>query len=192
MFRPLMTGVAGVLFAVSCASAHITLEQQQAAVGSACKGVIGVPHGCEGAATGVKPMPGWQLDIMSGKSSRPYTLHGAKLTEGRQQFFLHMHGERGMAEINIEPERGRAKTSVKLLDLELHPLAAKELTLVLTHVAGGFEPIRRQGVHEDGAYWRIDDLRIPGAGRWQVRVEILVSDFEKIVVEEDADLPRVP
>ena len=40
--------------------------------------------------------------------------------------------------------------------------------------------------------WRIDDLRVPVAGRWQVRVEILVSDFEKIVVEEDTDLPRLP
>jgi copper transport protein len=109
-----------------------------------------------------------------------------------EQVFLHIHGERGMAEIDIRPERGRAKTSVKLMDLELHPLAAKELTLVLANAAAGIEPMRRSGVHEDGAYWHIDDLRIPRAGRWQVRVEILVSDFEKIVVEEDTDLPRLP
>jgi len=109
-----------------------------------------------------------------------------------EQVFLHIHGERGMAEIDIRPERGRAKTSVKLMDLELHPLAAKELTLVLANAAAGIEPMRRAGVHEDGAYWRIDDLRIPRPGRWQVRVEILISDFEKIVVEEDTDLPRVP
>jgi copper transport protein len=106
--------------------------------------------------------------------------------------FLHIHGERGMAEIDIQPERGRAKTSVKLLDLELHPLAAQELTLVLANAAAGIEPMRRAGVHLDGPFWRIDDLRVPVAGRWQVRVEILVSDFEKIVVEEDTDLPRLP
>ena len=106
--------------------------------------------------------------------------------------FLHIHGERGMAEIDIQPERGRAKTSIKLMDLELHPLAAQELMLVLANAAAGIEPMRRAGVHLDGPFWRIDDLRVPVAGRWQVRVEILVSDFEKIVVEEDTDLPRVP
>jgi periplasmic copper chaperone A len=94
--RPFIAGTIGLLIAISGASAHVTLEQQQAAVGSAYKGVLRVPHGCEGAATtairiripdgvvGVKPMPkpGWQLNIVSGKYSKPYTLQGAKLTEG--------------------------------------------------------------------------------------------------------------
>jgi len=96
MFRRLFAGAAGALVSVSCASAHITLEQQQAPVGSTYKGVMRVPHGCEGAATtsirvripdgviGVKPMPkpGWQLNTVSGKYSKPYTLRGAKVSEG--------------------------------------------------------------------------------------------------------------
>src|SRR5262249_50553274 len=101
LFHRFFVGAAGVLFAMSCfamscASAHITLEQQQAPVASSYKAVMGVPHGCEGAATtsiriripegvvGVKPMPkpGWQLNIVSGKYAKPYTLRGAKLTEG--------------------------------------------------------------------------------------------------------------
>jgi periplasmic copper chaperone A len=94
--RPLIAGAAGVLIAISGASAHVALEQQQAAVGSAYKGVLRVLHGCEGTATtairvripdgviSVKPMPkpGWQLNVVSGKYSKPYTLHGAKVTEG--------------------------------------------------------------------------------------------------------------
>jgi uncharacterized protein YcnI len=97
MFRTLIAGAAGVLVVVSCAAAHVTLEQQQAAVGSAYKGVMRVPHGCEGGAAttairiripdgviGVKPMPkpGWQLNIVNAKYSKPYTLRGAKMTEG--------------------------------------------------------------------------------------------------------------
>jgi hypothetical protein len=35
-------------------------------------------------------------------------------------------------------------------------------------------------------------LRIPVAGRWQLRVEILISDFDKLVLDEEVDLPRVP
>jgi copper transport protein len=109
-----------------------------------------------------------------------------------ERVFLHLHGERGMAEIDIEPERGRAKTSVKLLDPELHPLAAKELTIVLANPAAGIEPMLRHGVSEGDGHWRVGDLRIPVAGRWQLRVEILVSDFEKLVLDEEVVLPRVP
>ncbi|MFL5000755.1 MAG: copper resistance CopC/CopD family protein, partial [Xanthobacteraceae bacterium] len=109
-----------------------------------------------------------------------------------ERVFLHIHGERGMAEIDIEPERGRARTSVKLMDPELHPLAAKELTLVLANAAAGIEPMLRQGVSEGDGFWRIGDLRIPVAGRWQLRVEILISDFDKLVLDEEIDLPRVP
>ena len=96
MSRRLLSGAAGVLVAVSCASAHVTLEQQQAPVAASYKGVMRVPHGCEGAATtsiriripdgviGVKPMPkpGWQLNTVSGKYPKPFTLRGAKVTEG--------------------------------------------------------------------------------------------------------------
>jgi len=109
-----------------------------------------------------------------------------------ERVFLHIHGGRGMAEIDIEPERGRARTSVKLLDPELHPLAAKELTLVLANTAAGIEPMQRHGVSEGDGFWRIDDLRVPAAGRWQLRVEILISDFDKLVLDEEVDLPRVP
>jgi copper transport protein len=109
-----------------------------------------------------------------------------------ERVFLHIHGGRGMAEIDIEPERGRARTSVKLLDPELHPLAAKELTIVLSNPAAGIEPMQRHGVSEGDGLWRIDDLRIPAAGRWQLRVEILISDFDKLVLDEEVDLPRLP
>ncbi len=82
--------------AVSPASAHITLENKQAAVGSYYKAVFAVPHGCAGSPTiklrvqipegviGVKPMPkaGWNVDIVTGKYASEYDFHGAKITEG--------------------------------------------------------------------------------------------------------------
>ncbi len=36
------------------------------------------------------------------------------------------------------------------------------------------------------------DLRIPLAGRWRLRVEILASDFDKAMLEDDVLLPRSP
>ena len=110
-----------------------------------------------------------------------------------QQISVHIHGARAMAQIEIESERGRsANMSVLLLDAELRRLDAKELTLVFVNPAAGIEAMQRNAVSEGDSNWRIDDLRIPIAGRWQLRVEILISDFEKLVLNQEVDLPRVP
>ena len=93
---------AGLMLAVAtlftgAASAHVTLENRQAAVGkSYYKAVFAVPHGCAGSATtkirvqipegaiAIKPMPkpGWGLETIKGKYATEYELHGSKLSEG--------------------------------------------------------------------------------------------------------------
>jgi len=84
----------------SPASAHITLEQAQAAAGAPYRIVLRVPHGCEGAATikidvklpegiiAAKPMPkaGWQLEIGKGAYAREYSFyHGMTLKDGARE-----------------------------------------------------------------------------------------------------------
>jgi uncharacterized protein YcnI len=100
MVRKFAIGAVGAIACLSAASAptsaHVTLEHQEAPVGSPYKAVLRVPHGCAGSPTtairvrvpagiiGVKPMPkpGWQLNTVTGKYSKPYTLRGATVTEG--------------------------------------------------------------------------------------------------------------
>jgi uncharacterized protein YcnI len=78
------------------ALAHVTLETQEAPVGSTYKAVLRVPHGCEGAATlkvrvqvpegviAVKPMPkaGWTLETVKGTYKQAYDYYGTPMTEG--------------------------------------------------------------------------------------------------------------
>ncbi|MET0438380.1 MAG: DUF1775 domain-containing protein [Devosia sp.] len=78
------------------AFAHVTLEVQEAAVGSTYKAVLRIPHGCGTEATNVvrvqipegfynvKPMPkaGWTLETVTGPYSQPYDNHGTQLNEG--------------------------------------------------------------------------------------------------------------
>ena len=94
-FYRLFLSAVGV-FAMSSASAHITLENRQATIGSSYKAVFAVPHGCAGSATvkirvqipegviAVKPMPkpGWKLSTVSGKYQKPMSLRAAKVSEG--------------------------------------------------------------------------------------------------------------
>ena len=81
---------------ICTASAHVTLETREAPVGAPYKAVLRVPHGCSGSPTtairvrlpagliGVKPMPkpGWELNAVTAKYPKPYTLRGAQVTEG--------------------------------------------------------------------------------------------------------------
>ena len=83
--------------AASSASAHVSLENRQAAVGSYYKAVFTVPHGCAGSATiklrvqipegviGVKPMPkpGWSVETIKRQiCRRATTTTGRKVSEG--------------------------------------------------------------------------------------------------------------
>ncbi len=96
MFRKLVIGAVSAVVCLSAAAAHVTLERPEAAVGSSYKGVLKIPHGCSGSPTtairvrlpagiiAVKPMPkpGWQLDVVTGKYPKPYSLRGATVSEG--------------------------------------------------------------------------------------------------------------
>ena len=102
---------------------------------------------------------------------------------------VHLHGEKAMVEIERDRAPGKGATLL-VLDGAFQPLAAKEVTLVLADPAAGIEPMRRVAVRsgESDNLWRIEDLRIPLAGRWTVRVEILVGDFDKLTVEDTVAL----
>jgi len=78
------------------ALAHVTLENQEAKVGTSYKAVLRVPHGCDGTPTtairvklpegviGAKPMPkpGWTLTTVTGKYPKTYELFHRQLTDG--------------------------------------------------------------------------------------------------------------
>ena len=84
------------LLGITAASAHVTLEPQQAIVGSAYRAVVIVPHGCAGSPTlklriqipngviAVKPQPkaGWTLETVSGKYGQTFDHFGTPVSEG--------------------------------------------------------------------------------------------------------------
>jgi copper transport protein len=106
---------------------------------------------------------------------------------------IHFHGGKVMAQIEVEPVRARgADFSIEVLDATFHPFAAKAVTIFLSNARAGIEPVRRDADREDASNWRVDDLRIPIAGRWTLRVDVLISDFDKETLEDDVLLPRAP
>jgi copper transport protein len=110
------------------------------------------------------------------------------LAAAGQPVHVHIHAEKAMADLQIAAAGADGRQiTISLLDGEFRSLAAKEVLLVLSKPEAGIEPLRLAAMPVD-ATWRIDGVRLPSAGRWHARVEILVNDFEKIAVEDDIDL----
>jgi copper transport protein len=106
---------------------------------------------------------------------------------------IHLHGEKAMAEIEIErASKDRGRANVLVLDGAFRPLVVQEVTLVLANPSAGIESIRRAAARTGNNTWRADDVRVPVAGRWNLRIEILISDFEKVILEESVVLPHMP
>jgi copper transport protein len=109
------------------------------------------------------------------------------------QVSVHMHSPRAMAQVDMAPSRtGGARVDIFVSDGDLNPITAQEVTLILANEAAGIEPMRRSATSAGDSLWRIDDLRIPVAGRWKLRIDILINDFEKATIEEQTQLPRMP
>jgi copper transport protein len=80
-------------------------------------------------------------------------------------------------------QSGINSAQIELLDSAGAPIEANEVTLMAANPSAGVEPIRRAAEATAPGTWRIRDLLLVPAGRWSIRVDALVSDFEKATFE---------
>jgi periplasmic copper chaperone A len=93
--RSMLAALAATLL-LSPASAHITLKDKEAAIGTTYEAVFAVPHGCAGSATikvrvqipeGViarqpEAKPDWKVETVTGKFAASYDDHGTPVSQG--------------------------------------------------------------------------------------------------------------
>jgi copper transport protein len=110
------------------------------------------------------------------------------LATAAQPVHAHIHTEKAMVDLQIGPAGAAGREiTISLLDGEFRPLLAKEVQLILSKLEDGTEPLRLETTQIEGTIWRIESVSLPISGRWRVRIEILVNDFEKITIEDDID-----
>jgi copper transport protein len=103
---------------------------------------------------------------------------------------IHIHSERAMFQVLISPGTvGLDSFVLQLMSGDGSPLRAKEATLTLSLPERGIEPLQRNAVLGADGYWHVGDVPIPYPGRWHVRVDALVTDFEKITLEDEFEVP---
>jgi len=102
---------------------------------------------------------------------------------------VHIHSDKAMFQVLVSPGAvGNDSFVLQLMTGEGTPLTAKEATLVLTLPGRNVEPVERKAALGSDGYWHVDDVRLPLAGHWHMRIEAMTL-FKKITLEDDFDVP---
>jgi copper transport protein len=102
---------------------------------------------------------------------------------------MHIHAPAAMVELTLAPGRiGPATASLSLMTGDFGTLDPKEVTVTLAKPDAGIEPMQRRAARTPDGTWRVEGLVLPVPGRWQVRVDVLVSDFEKATLEDTVEI----
>jgi copper transport protein len=109
-----------------------------------------------------------------------------------QPVFTHIHTEKAMADVTVaRSQSGLSRISIVLQTGNFQPLPAKEVTFAVSNPSAGIEPISRSATASaDRGTWRIEDFMIPAQGYWNVNIEVLISDFEKLELAGEIEIRR--
>jgi copper transport protein len=91
--------------------------------------------------------------------------------------------------VEILPGRPGANRLVgRLVAGDGRPLATQELAIELSLPEAGIESLSARAVREAEGTFATPEIVLPLAGRWQIRIDALVSDFEKRVFTLQLDI----
>ncbi len=102
---------------------------------------------------------------------------------------IHIHSDKAMFQVLVSPGRvGSDDFVLQLMNGDGTLLHAKEATLTLSLPERGIDEIERQGTLGPDGFWHVARVPLTVPGRWHVRIDALVTDFEKITMEDDMDV----
>jgi copper transport protein len=88
--------------------------------------------------------------------------------------------------IEVNPARpGRNTITVHLSGPDGAPLTPLEASVELGLPSAGIEPIGRRMTRAGPGVFTLSDADLPVAGRWSLRLDVLVGDFEKAVFQTE-------
>ena len=102
---------------------------------------------------------------------------------------LHIHAEEAMFQVLVSPGRvGSDNFVLQLMTGDGSPLPAKEATLFVSLPEHGIAPAPRKASLGADGYWHVDNVALPFAGRWHVRIDAVTASLN-LSLEDDITVP---
>ena len=99
---------------------------------------------------------------------------------------IHIHTDAAMFQVLVSPGKVGANDFVlQLMTGDAALLPAKEATLILSLPERGIEPMERRATLEPDGNWHVRGVMLPLPGRWRMQIDALVTDFQKITLEDE-------
>jgi copper transport protein len=103
---------------------------------------------------------------------------------------IHIHTDAAMFQVLVLPGKVGANDFVlQLMTGDAALLPAKEATLILSLPDRGIEPMERRATLGPDGNWHVRGVALPQPGRWRMQIEALVTDFQKITLQSDLQVP---
>jgi copper transport protein len=106
--------------------------------------------------------------------------------------FVHIHSDKGMAEVTIAPDHpGVARASIRLMKEDFSPLAANDVAFLLTpQTPTGASAISRAATRLSNGTWQVDQLEIGQPGIWIVKLTVKTDAGEPFVLDAPIVIER--
>lgn len=119
--------------------------------------------------------------------------HAVHLAGSEEGLALTVIQERRTADIALASAwSGMNRIEFVLRSADGTPLEAQEVLLVASNIGEGVEPLRRAAELGEDGIWRVENLLLAPAGRWTLRLDVLISDFEMATIEARTDILNRP
>ena len=101
---------------------------------------------------------------------------------------LQLHGDKAMIDLRLAPGRAGPVSITATLHGGAPPV--REVSFTLSNSAAGIDALRVPATRVADGVWRADAVPIPTAGRWTIRVALLVDEFTQLSLEGTVTLGR--
>jgi putative copper resistance protein D len=119
-------------------------------------------------------------------------VHAPSASTSPDVAFVHIHSNKGMAEVTIAPDHpGVARASIRLMNEDFSPLAANDVAFLLTpQTPTGASAISRAATRLSDGIWEVDELKIGQPGIWIVKLTVKSDTGEPFVLDAPIVIER--
>ena len=113
----------------------------------------------------------------------------ALLQASAQPVRLHIHTEKAMVDVTLTPgHAGPVTAKLYFQSGDFGPLTPKEVTLSFARPEAGIEQIERKAEPGPDGFWTSGPFFLPQAGDWTLRIDALISDFDKVILQDRIEI----